>query len=73
MKRAAIIFIALVSCTAPKEKIPPPMSVENASDKVVIYQMMTRLFGNKTTANKPFGSRDENAVEKFKDIHQQAL
>ncbi len=73
MKRAVVIFIALLSCTAPKEKIPPPMSVENASDKVVIYQIMTRLFGNKLTANKSFGSRDENGVGKFNDINEQAL
>src|SRR5688572_10618936 len=73
MKRAVVIFIALLSCTAPKEKIPPPMSAENASDKLVIYQMMTRLFGNKLTANKSFGSRDENGVGKFNDIDERAL
>jgi glycosidase len=49
------------------------MSIETVSDKVVIYQMMTRLFGNKLTVNKPFGSRDENGVGKFKDIDTPAL
>jgi len=73
MKRAVVILIALMSCSAPKEKIPPPMSIETASEKVVIYQMMTRLFGNKLTVNKPFGSRDENGVGKFNDIDGRAL
>ena len=73
MKRAGMIFIVLLSCTAPKEKIPPPMSTETASGKVVIYQMMTRLFGNKLTTNKPSGSRDENGVGKFSDISTRAL
>ena len=73
MKRAGIIFIVLLSCTAPKEKIPPPMSTETASGKLVIYQMMTRLFGNKLTTNKPSGSRDENGVGKFNDISTSAL
>ena len=35
--------------------------------------MMTRLFGNKTTTNKIFGTRDENGVGKFNDIDNQAL
>ena len=73
MKRAVVIFVALLSCSAPKEKIPPPMSIETASDKVVIYQMMTRLFGNKLAVNKQFGSRDDNGVGKFNDIDDRAL
>ena len=49
------------------------MSTESASGKVVIYQMMTRLFGNKLTTNKPSGSRDENGVGKFNDVSTRAL
>lgn len=41
--------------------------------KVVIYQMMTRLFGNTVTVNKPHGTRDENGVGKFNDITDKAL
>ena len=41
--------------------------------KLVIYQMMTRLFGNTTTTNRPWGTRDENGVGKFGDVNDQAL
>lgn len=40
---------------------------------MVIYQMMTRLFGNKTQVNKPFGTLEENGVGKFNDITEEAL
>ncbi|WP_020599718.1 alpha-amylase family glycosyl hydrolase [Spirosoma panaciterrae] len=43
------------------------------SDKLVIYQIFTRLFGNQKTLNKPWGSRDENGVGKFNDITAKAL
>jgi len=42
-------------------------------NKIVIYQMMTRLFGNVKTLNKPFGTLDENGVGKFEDIDDKAL
>jgi glycosidase len=35
--------------------------------------MMTRLFGNKTNNNKPFGTIEENGVGKFSDIDETAL
>ncbi|MFD1139733.1 alpha-amylase family glycosyl hydrolase [Larkinella insperata] len=46
---------------------------EEKSDKLVIYQIFTRLFGNQNTTNKPWGSRDENGVGKFNDITAKAL
>ena len=30
--------------------------------KVVVYQVFTRLFGNKNTTNKPWGTIEENGV-----------
>ncbi|OIN60918.1 alpha-amylase family glycosyl hydrolase [Arsenicibacter rosenii] len=42
-------------------------------DKLVIYQIFTRLFGNNNTTNKAWGSRDENGVGKFNDITDKAL
>ncbi|UZR93789.1 alpha-amylase family glycosyl hydrolase [Chondrinema litorale] len=42
-------------------------------DKIIIYQMMTRLFGNKNSTNKPWGTIEENGVGKFKDINDKAL
>ncbi|RYF71780.1 MAG: alpha-amylase, partial [Cytophagaceae bacterium] len=43
------------------------------SDKLVVYQIFTRLFGNQQTANKPWGSLAENGVGKFNDITDKAL
>lgn len=43
------------------------------SEKVVVYQMFTRLFGNTKTTNKKYGTRDENGVGKFNDINEVAL
>lgn len=43
------------------------------SGKLVIYQMMTRLFGNKSVTNKTYGTKEENGVGKFNDINDAAL
>jgi glycosidase len=68
------LILALTQCSTPKEKIPPaePMT-KAASGKVVVYQLMTRLFGNKKTTNKSFGTIEENGVGKFSDINDAAL
>ena len=49
--------------------------VEDAKDnqKMVVYQMFTRLFGNSQTKNAPFGTQEENGVGKFNDINERAL
>ncbi|WP_232368392.1 alpha-amylase family protein [Alteromonas sp. MB-3u-76] len=41
--------------------------------KPVVYQLFTRLYGNKITANVPWGTIDENGVGKFNDITDTAL
>ncbi|QKJ29647.1 cyclomaltodextrinase C-terminal domain-containing protein [Mucilaginibacter mali] len=41
--------------------------------KLVIYQMLPRLFGNTNSRNKPYGSIEENGVGKFNDINDKAL
>jgi glycosidase len=48
---------------------------ENATTdkKVVVYQVFTRLFGNKNTTNKPWGTIEENGVGKFNDFTDKAL
>lgn len=43
------------------------------SQKLVIYQMMTRLFGNTNQTNKRYGTIEENGVGKFNDITTTAL
>ncbi|MFH6996176.1 alpha-amylase family glycosyl hydrolase [Flavobacterium sp. FlaQc-48] len=44
-----------------------------AEKKVVVYQVFTRLFGNKNTTNKPWGTIEENGVGKFNDFTDKAL
>ena len=41
--------------------------------KLIIYQLLPRLFGNKTNLNKTYGSIEENGVGKLNDITDQAL
>lgn len=76
MKRLlyGVAIVALVlSCSAPKEKIPPPDSPEKVPGKMVVYQIMTRLFGNTVSVNKRYGTIAENGVGKFNDINEAAL
>ncbi|MEP6804387.1 MAG: alpha-amylase family glycosyl hydrolase [Flavobacterium sp.] len=44
-----------------------------ADRKIVVYQVFTRLFGNKNTNNKPWGTIEENGVGKFNDFTDKAL
>lgn len=48
-------------------------SAPGHSGKIVIYQMMVRLFGNQNETNKYYGSKEENGVGKFNDISDKAL
>lgn len=41
--------------------------------KQVVYQVFTRLFGNKTTTNMPWGTIEQNGVGKFNDFTDTAL
>jgi glycosidase len=63
----------LISCTSPKEKIPDSYPMQTNSGKIIIYQVLPRLFGNKLSTNKPYGTIEENGVGKFNDINQAAL
>jgi glycosidase len=75
--RKILLYIApvflLQFCTAPKEKIPPSNTMQRSSGKITIYQMMTRLFGNKANTNKIYGTIEENGSGKFDDIDATAL
>jgi glycosidase len=50
-----------------KKKVTP------TEKKKVVYQVFTRLFGNTITANKPWGTIEENGVGKFNDFTDKAL
>lgn len=43
------------------------------NSKIIIYQMLVRLFGNKNTTNKYYGSLEENGSGKFSDVTDRAL
>ena len=46
---------------------------ENITDKFVVYQLFVRLFGNKNSTNKIYGTLEENGSGKFNDISDKAL
>jgi glycosidase len=46
---------------------------EQQAGKPVVYQVFTRLFGNKNTTNKPWGTIQDNGVGKFSDFNDAAL
>jgi glycosidase len=75
--RKTVLFLMsvamVVGCSRPKEIIPPVNTMQKSSAKMVIYQAFTRLFGNKNTTNKPYGTIEENGVGKFNDINDAAL
>ncbi len=42
-------------------------------DKLIVYQIFTRLFGNQNTTNQPNGSLAQNGTGKFNDINDHVL
>lgn len=79
------LLTGLLSCS-PQQEVASnePYSVEaytlseeipslNNNEKIVVYQMMARLFGNKNTSNIRYGTLSENGVGKFNDISDKAL
>jgi glycosidase len=74
--RIPVLLLAALVAWMP---IPPayaaePVSKPAASEqKLVIYQAFTRLFGNKQTANTPWGTAQQNGVGKFADFDDKAL
>ena len=65
--------VAWSGCSPNKEKIPAVPEMTFPKQKIVIYQMMTRLFGNTTSVNKLNGTIGENGVGKFNSISNRAL
>ncbi|WP_461453246.1 alpha-amylase family glycosyl hydrolase [Mucilaginibacter sp.] len=48
-------------------------SSSSTNHKLIIYQLLPRLFGNTNTNNKYYGSIEENGCGKFNDINEKAL
>ena len=77
MKKIGYSILALIfafSCLSPKENKTPSLTMNiKSNERVVVYQMMTRLFGNTNQTNTPWGTIEENGVGKFEDISSKAL
>jgi pullulanase/glycogen debranching enzyme len=68
-----LIILMAIGCMPGNKDNTVQKPNENEKEKVVIYQMMTRLFGNKKSNNIKYGTREENGVGKFNDITTKAL
>ncbi|MFV8355093.1 alpha-amylase family glycosyl hydrolase [Flavobacterium sp. XS1P32] len=69
-----ISMLLLVSgCKTKDLKMNTVQKVTVSPKKEVVYQVFTRLFGNKNTTNKPWGTLEENGVGKFNDFTPKAL
>lgn len=69
----ATLLLGLAACGEPASEAPAPTEDFAMSGKPVVYQVFTRLFGNKVTNNKPWGTIEENGVGKFSDFDDVAL
>ncbi|WP_281637726.1 alpha-amylase family glycosyl hydrolase [Flavobacterium marginilacus] len=67
------ILLIAVACKTKDVKMSGQKKEIVSENKAVVYQVFTRLFGNKNTANKPWGTIEENGVGKFNDFTDKAL
>jgi glycosidase len=83
MRNALFIAAGALALAAFVSPVPTPVA-PSATDpntteeipvdnKLVIYQLLPRLFGNKVALNKPWGTITENGCGKFNDINDRAL
>lgn len=69
---AGLIILMGLSCERQQVRsISHPQ--DETMNKIVIYQVFTRLFGNTNSHNKPWGTLDQNGVGKFRDFSDKAL
>jgi glycosidase len=67
------LLVLMAACSSRKERIPETPAMPGKSEKMIIYQMMTRLFTNTNTTNKSYGTLQENGVGKMNEINETAL
>lgn len=68
----SLVFLA-TACKTKDLKMKAVQKETVSNKKEVVYQVFTRLFGNKNTNNKPWGTIEENGVGKFNDFTDTAL
>ncbi|WP_395062212.1 alpha-amylase family protein [Flavobacterium sp.] len=78
MKKVLLLAILAFSISANAQVKKYKSNAKNkkvtvVENKKVVYQVFTRLFGNKNTTNKPWGTIEENGVGKFNDFTDKAL
>ncbi len=66
---SSFVLTTLISAGAFAQKNKSKMS----DQKIVIYQLLPRLFGNKNQTNIPYGTIEQNGSGKFNDITDKAL
>ncbi len=66
-------FIVLLGACTKMNSDSSMTSTESPNDKLVVYQIFTRLFGNQNATNEFYGSKEKNGVGKFNDISNVAL
>jgi glycosidase len=66
-------FIANTTIAQKKTSMSAKPKVTVTPKKDVVYQVFTRLFGNKNTNNKAWGTIEQNGVGKFNDFTDTAL
>lgn len=67
---AAALLAAAFAC---QQKSEPIVNSAMKPQKIVVYHVFTRLFGNTKTTNKPWGTKEENGLGKFNDFTDTAL
>ena len=78
MRRILLLAVLGLSLSASAQVKKQKSNAKNkkvtvVEKKKVVYQVFTRLFGNKNTTNKPWGTIEENGVGKFNDFTDKAL
>lgn len=66
-------MVLATSCKTKNIKLNTEKKEVVSENKIVVYQVFTRLFGNTNTTNKPWGTIEENGVGKFNDFTDKAL
>ncbi|MFY8273337.1 alpha-amylase family glycosyl hydrolase [Pseudoalteromonas sp. SSDWG2] len=59
--------------TSSEQQVEQLPAVSAHTQKPVVYQVFTRLFGNTNTTNEPWGTMQQNGVGKFADFNDAAL
>ena len=73
MKRIALSIASLSAIALMTGCDKQPQAQEPEQSKIVIYQMMVRLFGNENTTNIYNGTREQNGCGLMSDVSSEAL